>query len=362
MRYQKAGGRAVGRTARGLVLVLLTALACADHYATLGISRTADASAVKRAYKKQALQCHPDKVVGDTGAAAKRFQRLQEAYEVLGDERQRRIYDAQQAGGGFQRGGVRQGSHRGQGFAAHRSFSRAPPPHWHAPSFDFDFSGFAPPSPPPLRPAVREYHCSLQELAFGCRRRIVLRDHLISRLADSWADVAGAALARSAMTMGGLVVFVFRFVGSVGYALPVCPWWVPTFLAVATYACGVYQLLPQSPRGTFEVHVKPGWRNGEQTAHRPKRGDREIVFVLRERAHPTLTRDDDDLVYRTSLSRRTARRGFTMKVPQLRGPPLVVSIAPGEAVDGRERVLSGAGMPVKGGTQRGNLKIRFSIR
>ncbi|MCA8958168.1 MAG: J domain-containing protein [Planctomycetes bacterium] len=65
-----------------------------DYYEILGIARDADADAVKKAYRKLAMQWHPDKHQGDAKAAAEeRFKRIAEAYEVLGDPEKRSRYD-----------------------------------------------------------------------------------------------------------------------------------------------------------------------------------------------------------------------------------------------------------------------------
>ena len=79
-----------------------------DYYATLGVSRTADAAELKRAYRKIALKNHPDRNPGDT-EAEERFKQASEAYQVLSDEDQRRVYDRYGKDGlngqGFQGGG-----------------------------------------------------------------------------------------------------------------------------------------------------------------------------------------------------------------------------------------------------------------
>lgn len=59
-----------------------------DHYATLGVAKTATADEIKRAFRRLASQHHPDKG-GDTA----RFQEIQAAYDVLGNEEKRRAYD-----------------------------------------------------------------------------------------------------------------------------------------------------------------------------------------------------------------------------------------------------------------------------
>jgi len=64
----------------------------ADFYDTLGVSRDADATALKKAYRKLAVQYHPDKNPGDDAAEAK-FKEITEAYGVLSDEEKRAAYD-----------------------------------------------------------------------------------------------------------------------------------------------------------------------------------------------------------------------------------------------------------------------------
>ena len=63
-----------------------------DYYETLGVSRTADAADIRKAYKKIAKESHPDRNPDDS-AAAERFKAATEAYEVLGDEDNRKKYD-----------------------------------------------------------------------------------------------------------------------------------------------------------------------------------------------------------------------------------------------------------------------------
>lgn len=63
-----------------------------DYYDVLGVSRTADAAAIKKAYRKLAKKYHPDSNVGNV-QAEERFKELNEAYDILGDEKQRELYD-----------------------------------------------------------------------------------------------------------------------------------------------------------------------------------------------------------------------------------------------------------------------------
>jgi molecular chaperone DnaJ len=63
-----------------------------DYYATLGVARDASADDLKKAYRKLAMQLHPDRNPGDKKSEA-RFKELNEAYDVLKDEQKRAAYD-----------------------------------------------------------------------------------------------------------------------------------------------------------------------------------------------------------------------------------------------------------------------------
>lgn len=64
-----------------------------DWYKILGVSKTASVAEIKRAYKKLALQWHPDKNVDNREEAEAKFREIAAAYEVLGDEEKRTRYD-----------------------------------------------------------------------------------------------------------------------------------------------------------------------------------------------------------------------------------------------------------------------------
>jgi molecular chaperone DnaJ len=63
-----------------------------DYYATLGVARDASAEELKKAYRKLAMQHHPDRNPGDAKAEA-RFRECSEAYDILKDDQKRAAYD-----------------------------------------------------------------------------------------------------------------------------------------------------------------------------------------------------------------------------------------------------------------------------
>jgi DnaJ-class molecular chaperone len=81
-----------------------------DLYATLGVPRDATTEDIKKAFRQRARECHPD-VAGDDPAAAKRFDQVRKAYEVLVDPVKRAKYE---------RGGRRRAGRRSKGMDGYR--------------------------------------------------------------------------------------------------------------------------------------------------------------------------------------------------------------------------------------------------
>lgn len=88
----------------------------ADYYEILEISKSASADEIKKAYRKKALQFHPDKNPGNKEAES-HFKEISEAYEVLSDDNKRQLYD-RYGKDGVQAGQFGGGQHGAGGFSS----------------------------------------------------------------------------------------------------------------------------------------------------------------------------------------------------------------------------------------------------
>lgn len=115
-----------------------------DYYEILGVNKTASADEIKKAYRKLALQYHPDR--NKTKEGEEKFKEVTKAYEVLSDPQKRQTYDQfgaaafEQGAGGF---GGADGPFGGFGGQGGRSgpFTYTT----NGQGFDFDFGGFSDP-------------------------------------------------------------------------------------------------------------------------------------------------------------------------------------------------------------------------
>ena len=114
-----------------------------EYYSTLGVGRGASADEIQKAYRKLAKKFHPD-LNPDDKAAQKKFKEVQQAYDVLSDEKKRKLYD--QFGPGFEQ--------MGQGGGP--QWSSQVPPDFRG--FDFGGAGGGDASlPPELQDLLRQF-------------------------------------------------------------------------------------------------------------------------------------------------------------------------------------------------------------
>lgn len=108
-----------------------------DYYSLLGVSKSASADEIKKAYRKLALQYHPDR--NKTKEGEEKFKEITKAYEILGDPEKRQTYD-QYGAAAFEQGAGGSGPFGG-GFNQQGPFSYS----YSTNGQGFDFGGFSDP-------------------------------------------------------------------------------------------------------------------------------------------------------------------------------------------------------------------------
>ena len=339
-----------------------------DYYEILGIARDADADAVKRAYRKQALQYHPDRNGGSKDTEAK-FKEATEAYEVLRDPDKRAAYDR------FGHAGVRSGA-AGGGYGGF-DFSDA------LEIFMRDFGGFGMEdlfggrggggrrggraSRKGADTRVR-LPVTLAEVATGVRRTLKLElQEACGECRGTGAEHGAAPVECATCGGGGEVRRVQRsFLGQLVTVIP-CP------------DCGgegqrIHKPCPkcegrgvEGAQKTIEVQVPPGVSTGDYITLRGQgntgmrggpRGDVLVVLEVQEDAR--YMRDGADLIYELPITFSQAALGLEVDVPMLPEGTARVKVAPGTQ-SGRLLRLRAKGLPQLQGPGRGDLIVRVVV-
>jgi len=334
----------------------------ADFYELLGVSRTASAEEIKKAYRQRARELHPDANAGDE-QAAEQFKEVSRAYAVLSDDDQRQRYDR------YGEAGVRGasspntddifGGGLGDIFDAFFGGSGGNP---------FGGSRQRGPSGPPRGQDLEVIaDLTFEEAVFGDQVSVTLK--LPVRCDDCGGSGAGAGT--KPVTCGdcrgsGQVQRVRQsLLGQMVTASP-CP------------RCGGLGEIVATPcdncRGegrvtidkTYEVDVPAGVDTGStlrlsgRGAAGPRGGTSGDLYVhLRVAPHERFVREGDDLVTEVPVSIAQAALGTSFELETLDGAEDLV-VPPGTQ-PGREFVLRQRGVPRLHGRGRGDLRARVRV-
>ncbi|CAD6184738.1 unnamed protein product [Caenorhabditis auriculariae] len=318
------------------------------YYDTLGVQPSATEDELKKAYRKLALKFHPDK----NPEGAEQFKKISQAYEVLSDEKKRKVYDT--AGEkGLQGGG-------GEGGGFHNPFD----------IFESFFGGGSRGSrgEPKVKSKVHSIRVTLEQYYNGVTKKLKVKRTIVCQGCDGRGGTEGAVKECTVCDGHGVVVRVIRMGPMVQQMQSQCS------------ACdGEGSIIPDKDRCTkcrgnkliqdesiLEVVVKPGMKDGEQVVFKGK-GDEipglppgDVIIILEEEKNELFTRKDENLVIE---QKNSALCGFTSTVKTLDNRMLFYRILPGEVIsDGTVKVVHGEGMPyVNTPSEKGDLLIEFKV-
>jgi molecular chaperone DnaJ len=327
----------------------------ADFYELLGVSRSASADDLKRAYRRKARELHPD--TNPDAGAAEEFKAVSRAYEVLSDPDQRARYDR------FGEAGVSGAT--GGGATFEDIFSGGVGDLFSSIFGGGGFGGGArrgPSGPPRGQDMEAVATISFEQAVFGATVPVTLR--LPQRCVD--CDGSGAGSGTRPVTCvecngSGQVQRVRQsLLGQMVTTSP-CP------------RCGGLGEVVVTPcptcRGegrittehTYQVDVPAGVDSGStlrlsgRGAAGPRGGTNGDLYVhLRVNPHERFVRDGDDLITTIPISISQASLGTTVKLVTLDGDEEIV-VSPGSQ-PGKEFVMRQRGVPRLRGRGRGDLR------
>lgn len=343
-----------------------------DYYEVLGVEKSATAEEIKKAYRKKAIQYHPDKNPGDKEAEEK-FKEAAEAYDVLSDANKKARYD-QFGHAGVDNMGAGGGGGFG-GFSMDDIFSRF------GDIFGGAFGGAFGGSPfgggfssgggrrgvkrgSDIRIRVK---LSLEEIAHGADK-VVKINKLKPCSACGGKGAASDADMKTCPTCHGTGVITRvtqTFLGQMQSSSP-CPSCngEGKVITKPCPACKGEGVIKGAEEISFSIPkgVEEGMQltiNGKGNA--PKNGgiNGNLLVVIEEEPHPELQRDGNDLIYSLFVSFVDAALGADVEVPTVDGK-VRIKIEPGTQ-SGRMLRLRGKGLPELNGYGHGDLLVFVQV-
>lgn len=338
-----------------------------DYYEVLGVSRTADAAELKKAYRQLAIQFHPDKNPDDATAEAK-FKEAAEAYEVLSNPEKRSSYDR------FGHAGVR-GNGAQPGFQDINDIFGA---------FSDIFGGgggiFEEVFGGRSRGGQRQrgsgrqggdlrirLPLTLEEIADGVEKKIKVTKHIVCDECSGTGAEGGASSYQSCTTCGGAgeVRQVARSVFGQFVSVQPCPACQGEGRIIQSRCTGCggegrikgEETLPVSVPGVLEGHYLTLKNAGNAGVRGGSAGHLRIEII--EKPHEHFVREGLDIYHDVFLSIPDAILGTEIEVPTLRGEATLqvdAGVQPGKLLRMRNR-----GLPDVSSARRGDQMVRLNI-
>jgi molecular chaperone DnaJ len=338
-----------------------------DYYEVLEVGRTATAEEIKKAYRKKAIQYHPDKNPGDK-AAEEHFKEAAEAYDVLGNPDKRSRYDQfGHAGVGSAAGGGHSG-----GFSMEDIFSQFGDifENMGYGSFSSAFGSRggrthrAAPRGSDIRIRVK---LALKEIAHGVEKKIKINKQTPCTACKGTGAKDGTAFSTCAACKGSGVItqVVNTMLGRMQTTSP-CTACGGEGRSIQTpcAVCHGAGILPKQEEITFKIPagVSEGMQlsiagKGNAARHGGANGD--LLVVIEEEEHPELQRDGHDLIYSLFISVSAAALGTMAEIPTVDGK-VKIKVEPGTQ-PGRVLRLRHKGLPELNGYGTGDLLVHINV-
>ncbi len=334
-----------------------------DYYELLGVERSATADELKKAYRKKAVQYHPDKNPGNK-AAEEMFKKVSEAYDVLSNAEKRAAYD-RYGHAAFQQGGMGGGS-RGGGGGFHDPFDIFREVFNQGGGggiFDEMFGGGGRDGGRDGSDLRYDLEITLEEAARGAEKEISFRKNVTCERCDGSGAEPGSKRvtcqtcrgAGQIRRSGGIITFT--------QTCPTCGG-AGTKIEKPCSACHGEGRTPKTTK--LHVRIPPGVDNGsrlrsvgngEAGLAGGQAGDLYIVLSVKE--HELFERQDDNLFCEIPIKFTLATLGGTIEVPTLFGKASLK--IPTGTQSGTTFRLREKGMPSLRGGRQGDQLVRVHV-
>ncbi|HEY7460891.1 MAG TPA: molecular chaperone DnaJ [Gemmatimonadota bacterium] len=335
-----------------------------DYYEVLGVGREADAEEIKRAYRRLAMQHHPDRNPGDPRAEAS-FKEATEAYEVLRDPQKRSTYD--RFGHAGMRGGFAGGADGFDLSDALRAFMR-------------DFGGLgafeelfgggesrrAASGPRRGSDVQVRVRLSLEEVAAGAEKTLNLAILETCPACEGTGSETRERIRCPTCGGEGEIRQARRSIFGQFVNVTTCPRCGGSGRAVEKPCPACAGEGRQRKEKRVKVKIPPGVATGNYLTLRGQGNvganggpHGNVIVVVEVLDHEVFQRDDDDVLLEQTIPFTTAALGGPITVPTLEGPAELA--VPAGTQSGQVLSLKGRGIPRLSAKGRGDLRVHVRV-
>jgi len=339
-----------------------------DYYDVLGVSKSASAEEIKKAYRKLAIKYHPDKNPGDK-AAEDNFKEAAEAYEVLSNAEKKQRYDhyghagvGGAAGGGYGGGGMNMEDIFSQFGDIFGGGGGSP--------FDSFFGGQQSRGGRRVAKGTNlriKVKLTLEEIANGTEKKIKVNKQIACKTCDGTGakDRSSVSTCNTCGGSGAVRRVTNTILGQMQTTAtcPTCNGSGQQITAKCTSCHGDGVVRGEE---TITINIPAGVSDGMQLSMSGKGNAApnggipgDLIILIEEIPHETLKREGNNVVYDLHVSIIDAALGYSVEVPTIDGKAKI-KIEPGTQ-SGKLLRLKGKGIPEVNSYHRGDEIIHVNI-